>query len=109
MRSTVNRKKDIADSTGRARRRPEPIERAKRWSLREARAKFSELVRRAQERPQCVTRRGRDAAILLSVAEFERLQQPRESESGLVEFLADTGFSELDLRRRTDLNRDTEF
>jgi len=33
-------------------------------------------------------------------------QQPQ---SDLVRFLANTGFSELDLERRTDLNRDIEL
>jgi PHD/YefM family antitoxin component YafN of YafNO toxin-antitoxin module len=63
----------------------------------------------AQLRPQRVTSRGRDAVVVLSAAEYDRLQQRKRSKSSLLEFLSNTGFSELDLERRTDLNRDIEL
>jgi hypothetical protein len=66
-------------------------------------------VRLAQRRPQRVTSRGQDAVVVLSAAEYDRLQQRKRSKSGLLEFLSNTGFSELDLDRRTDLNRDIEL
>jgi prevent-host-death family protein len=76
------------------------------WSLRAAKARFSELVRLAQDRPQRVTLRGRDAAVLLSVAEYERLRRRKRPDVSLLEFLQQTGFGQLDLERRTDLSRD---
>jgi prevent-host-death family protein len=46
----------------------------RRWQLREARNKFSEVVSRAlNEGPQLVTRNGKPAVVILSVAEYERL------------------------------------
>jgi prevent-host-death family protein len=91
----------------RATRKPAGTPRA--WTLREAKARFSEVVRLAQQRPQRVTSRGQDAVVVLSAAEYDRLQQRKRSKSSLLEFLSDTGFSELDLDRRTDLNRDIEL
>ena len=79
------------------------------WTVREAKARFSEVVRLAQQRPQRVTSRGQAAVIVLSVAEYDRLRQRKRSKSSLLEFLSNTGFSELDLERRTDLNRDIEL
>jgi prevent-host-death family protein len=45
------------------------------WPLQDAKARLSELVRKAQESgPQCVTVHGRNAVIILSINEFELLQ-----------------------------------
>lgn len=85
-----------------------PADASKGWTLREAKARFSEVVRLAQQRPQRVTSRGQDAVVVLSAAEYDRLRRKR-SKSNLLEFLSNTGFSELDLERRTDLNRDIEL
>jgi len=44
------------------------------WSLQDAKNKFSAVVDAAQKgEPQHVTRRGVDAVVVLSAAEFERL------------------------------------
>lgn len=44
------------------------------WALQDAKAKFSEVVKRAQtEGPQEVTVRGEPAAVVLSLAEFKRI------------------------------------
>ena len=44
------------------------------WKLEDAKARFSELVRRAQtEGPQRVTVRGKDAVVVVSADDFERL------------------------------------
>jgi prevent-host-death family protein len=46
-----------------------------RWLLQEAKARFSELVRRVRaEGPQLVTVHGREAVVLISVEEFHRLK-----------------------------------
>lgn len=45
-----------------------------RWRLQDAKARFSELVRRARsEGPQHVTVHGRDEVVVLAVEEFHRL------------------------------------
>jgi len=43
------------------------------WSITEAKAKLSEVVRRCQKEPQTITRRGVPIAEMISVAEFLRL------------------------------------
>ena len=46
-----------------------------RWLLQDAKARFSELVRRVRtEGPQHVTVHGRDAVVVVSAEEFRRLQ-----------------------------------
>jgi prevent-host-death family protein len=56
------------------------------WSLQEAKAKFSELVRRAQtEGPQVVTVHGKEAVIISPVKELA--DRAAETGAGLVELL----------------------
>jgi prevent-host-death family protein len=43
------------------------------WKLQDAKARFSEVVKRAQsEGPQRVTVHGRDAVVVVSAAQFEK-------------------------------------
>lgn len=93
----------------RARAARKPAATPKAWTLREAKTRFSEVVRLAQKNPQRVTSRGQPAVVILSAADYDRLQLRRRSRSGLLEFLSNTGFSELDVERKTDLNRDIEL
>jgi prevent-host-death family protein len=51
--------------------------RAGRWRLQDAKARFSEVVREAQQRgPQRVTLHGKDAVVVVGADEFDRLQRP---------------------------------
>jgi prevent-host-death family protein len=46
-----------------------------RWALQDAKARFSELVRRVRtEGPQHVTVHGREEVVVVAAAEFRRLQ-----------------------------------
>src|SRR5262245_57604819 len=45
------------------------------WSIADAKARFSELVLQVRERPQRVTKRGRDVAVVIAPDEYERLQK----------------------------------
>ena len=78
------------------------------WKLEDAKNRFSELVRLALAGgPQRVTRNGRDAVVVLSAAEYERLAAPGDlvsfmRESPLADFLR-TG--DLDLTRPRDTGR----
>lgn len=50
------------------------------WQLQDAKARFSELLKRAREDgPQTVTVRGERAAVVLSAAEYDRLVPPSRS------------------------------
>jgi antitoxin Phd len=45
------------------------------WPVQDAKARFSELLDTAQrEGPQVVTRRGREAAVLVPIEQWRRLQ-----------------------------------
>ncbi|MBM3563339.1 MAG: type II toxin-antitoxin system Phd/YefM family antitoxin [Alphaproteobacteria bacterium] len=53
-----------------------------RWVLQDAKARFSELVRRVRsEGPQHVTVHGRDAVVVVSAEEFHRLKGGRTGEA----------------------------
>jgi prevent-host-death family protein len=55
------------------RRTPDP--RSGRWPLQDAKARFSELVRRVRsEGPQHVTVHGRDEVVVIAAEEFRRLK-----------------------------------
>ncbi len=77
------------------------------WRLEEAKARFSEVVRRARtEGPQHVTVRGRDAVVVIAVEELERLLPPTAPQQSLVAFLQGLDLGDLDLDRERDLGRD---
>jgi antitoxin Phd len=49
---------------------------ARKWQLQEAKARFSEFLEASlKEGPQVVTRRGIDAAVLVPVEQWRRLEQ----------------------------------
>ena len=80
------------------------------WKLEDAKNRFSEVVRLAlAEGPQRVTRSGRDAVVVLSAAEYERLVA---SPVNLVDFLAASPLAavlaeeQLDLERSRDMGRE---
>jgi len=56
------------------------------WTVAEAKAKFSEVLERAQsEGPQTITRNGRRAAVVVSAGEWERKTKRKGT---LAEFFA---------------------
>lgn len=60
------------------------------WQLQEAKARFSEFLDAALRRgPQVVTRRGVEAAVLVPIEEWRRLQ--RESRPNIKELLLGEG------------------
>ena len=78
------------------------------WKLEDAKARFSEVVRRAQsEGPQRVTVRGRETVAVISVEELERLLPTDGSKPAFVPFLEGLGLDGLDLEREMDRGRDT--
>ena len=79
------------------------------WKLEDAKAHFSELVRRARDQgPQAVTVRGRPAVVVVDAEEYDRLAAPRPK-LPLVAFLEGLSLDDLDLTRERDFGRDVEF
>jgi prevent-host-death family protein len=69
------------------------------WPLQDAKARLSELVRKAQETgPQRVTIHGRDAVIVMSINEFERLQ-PALSGLDLISTLQSSPLIDVEFER----------
>ena len=69
----------------------------RRWRLQDAKARFSELVRLARQAgPQRVTVRGRDAVVVVSSEEYDRLRHPETGEA-LVRAMADRRVRDLDM------------
>jgi len=59
---------------------------ARDWTVAEAKAKFSEVLERAQrEGPQTIVRRGRKTAVIVGVDEWER---KTKRQGTLVQFFA---------------------
>jgi antitoxin Phd len=78
------------------------------WQLQDAKARFSELFRRAQaEGPQYVTRQGKDTVVVLAAEEFDRLTTRSRQPRTLVQFFAESPLAgvELELDRPRDLGR----
>lgn len=80
-----------------------------RWKLEDAKARLSEVVRSARaEGPQRVTVRGRDAVVVVSAEEFDRLTR-REPPQPFVAFMEQLHLDGLDLAREADRGRDAEL
>jgi antitoxin Phd len=78
-----------------------------RWQLQTAKARFSEVVRRAlTEGPQYVTRQGKEAVVVLPTEEYERLKR-RIQKGSLLEFFAKSPLvgSGINLERMPDFGR----
>jgi prevent-host-death family protein len=79
------------------------------WKLEDAKARFSELVRRAHdEGPQAVTVRGRRAVVIVVAEEYDRLATPAP-EIPLVAFLESLHMDGLELTRDRDEGREVEL
>jgi len=87
---------------------PHPqVARSAIWKLEEAKAKFSEVVRRAHDQgPQYVTVRGKQAVAIIDAAELERLLPASPAVVPLVQFLESLYVEGLDLTRDRDLGRE---
>jgi prevent-host-death family protein len=72
------------------------------WLLRDAKARFSELVRRVRsEGPQHVTVHGRDEVVVLSAEEFHRLKGDRTGEA-LIEAMQASPYRDIDIELKRE-------
>jgi prevent-host-death family protein len=78
------------------------------WQLQEAKAKFSQLVQKAMdEGPQTVTRHGKEAVVVLSAEEYQKLKERRPS---LKEVLMSGPEGDFELPPRVrDVGRKVDF
>jgi prevent-host-death family protein len=78
------------------------------WTLANAKARLSEVVDRAQDVPQMVTRNGRPAAVIVSAEEWKR---KTDRKGNLAEFLLASPLRglDLDVERLDDLPRELDL
>ena len=77
-----------------------------KWQLQEAKARLSEVIKRAtKDGPQKITVHGNATAVVISNKEYERLKHPKGS---FVKFMRNSPLYglELNLRREQTLTRD---
>jgi len=79
------------------------------WQMQEAKARMSELVKRAQNQPQDITLHGKSVAVVISRDAFDRLSQTQDS---LVDFMRRSplvGADDIEFERDRSLTREVSF
>jgi antitoxin Phd len=79
------------------------------WQLQEAKNKFSKLVEKPQsEGPQFVTKHGKEAVVVLSVEDYQRIVKPK---SNLFHFIRSSPLPKIsiDIERDQSVSRDIEL
>jgi antitoxin Phd len=79
------------------------------WQLQEAKNKFSKLVEKAlSEGPQFVTKHGKEAVVILSVEDYQKIVKPK---SNLFHFIRSSSLSNIsiDTERDKSVSRDIEL
>jgi antitoxin Phd len=82
------------------------------WQIQSAKARFSEVFRRARtEGPQRITRQGREGVVMIAEEQYERLVGKSHQPKNLVEFFRQSPLVgvQLDLERDRDGGRDVEL
>ena len=82
------------------------------WQLQTAKARFSELFRRARtEGPQLVTRQGKEQVVVMPAEQFAQLTKRVRQPKSLVRFFAESPLARvtLDLNRDLDSGRDIKL
>ena len=70
-----------------------------RWRLQDAKAQFSEVVRRARNHePQRVTVHGRDAVVVIAAEDYDRMRPPLTG-AAIVAALQDSPLREIEIER----------
>jgi prevent-host-death family protein len=86
-----------------------PLGAMQSWPIQEAKARLSELVKRAQRRPQQLTSHGEPVAVVISAQEWERQQKQEESLVAFIRRSPLVGVEDLTLERCSDLPRDLDL
>lgn len=77
------------------------------WQLQDAKNRLSEVVEKAvQTGPQRISKRGKEAAVVLSARDYDRL---RRGKGSLIEFFRRSPLRGVSLDRAKDLPREVEL
>lgn len=91
------------------RNQPSKKRQSQTWQLQTAKARFSELFRRARtEGPQVVTRQGKEQVVVLPAEQFAKLIKRGRQPKSIVRFFAESPLASvtLDLSRDVDSGRE---
>lgn len=82
------------------------------WQIQTAKARFSEVFRRARtEGPQIITRQGKEGVVMISDEQYQRLVGKSHQPKSIVQFFRDSPLVgiELNFERDKDEGRDIEL
>lgn len=82
------------------------------WQVQTAKARFSEVFRRARTvGPQRITRQGKEGVVMISEEQFEQLTGRSHQPKSIVQFFRESPLAglDLDLERDKDTGRDIEL
>jgi len=65
-----------------------------KWQLQEAKAMFSEVVKASVTKPQIISVRGKDTAVIISISEYQKLVRPRQK---FFDFIQDSPLRDINL------------
>jgi antitoxin Phd len=78
------------------------------WPVHSAKARFSELLERAErEGPQVIARRGTERAVVLSIAQYRQLMKARPNLRDYL--LGGPKVDEFEVKRPKDYGRETDL
>src|SRR5580692_6893463 len=82
------------------------------WQVQTAKARFSELFRRARtEGPQLITRQGKEGVVMIADEQYERLIGTANQPKSLLQFFRESPLvgMELNFERERDEGRDMDL
>jgi len=80
------------------------------WQVQTAKARFSELFRRARtEGPQVITKQGTEAVVMISQEQYEQLMKKRHKAKNLVQFFRESPLVGIELDLERDKSEGREF
>src|SRR6202451_1381710 len=85
---------------------------AEDWQIQTAKARFSEVFRRARtDGPQRITRQGKEGVVMISDEQYERLMVKSREPKSIVQFFRESPLTGVDpnLERNKDKCRDIEL
>jgi antitoxin Phd len=85
---------------------------AHNWQLQTAKAKFSEVFRRARtEGPQRITKQGKEGVVMISDDQYDKLTLKSRQPKSIVQFFRESPLVgvELDLERDKDAGLDVDL
>jgi len=89
-----------------------PASPAQDWQIQTAKARFSEVFRRARtDGPQRITRQGKEGVVMISDEQYEQLMVKSRQPKSIVQFFRESPLAglDLDLERDQDAGRDVEL